>query len=186
MICHHNTYDCTMCSGTWYFIRTGWTGAPGMKAPGLKCINVFLIGSGVSICPKKSETVCHAFEETECITGCLSDLSQNCWFCSEWVMIIINHSLHVKLTSQKKQWISEAVCHQWERWYNDFHQSKTVLISHTEQMQPSIPVSSKLCWRNCQKKLFSSEPKRKSAFSQTTKKFFFLENFLLAQWTMII
>ena len=86
----------------------------------------------------------------------------------------------------KQFWISEAICHQWERWYNDFHQSKTVLISHTEQMQPSIPVSSKLCWRNCQKKLFSSEPKRKSAFSQTTKKFFFLENFLLAQWTMII
>ena len=45
-----------MWSGTWYFIRTGWTGAPGMNAPGLKCIKAFLIGSGVNICPKKSET----------------------------------------------------------------------------------------------------------------------------------
>ena len=32
----------TMCWGTWYLIRTGWTGAPGIKAPGLKCINAFL------------------------------------------------------------------------------------------------------------------------------------------------
>ena len=70
-----------------------------MNAPGLKCIKAFLIGSGVNICPKKSETA----------------------------------------------WVEGEVV---------------------------------------EKKI--SEPKRKSALSQTATKFFFIENFLLAQWTIII
>ena len=46
-ISNQETIECqskssTIFWGTWYIIRTGWTGAPGMKAPGLNCINAFL------------------------------------------------------------------------------------------------------------------------------------------------
>ena len=67
-----------------------------MKAPGLKCIKAFLIGSGVNICPKKSETVWHAFEETETLFQGAHQIfhktvdfnpALKSW---EWVLSIIN------------------------------------------------------------------------------------------------